>query len=88
MEMPHDGVVRSFTLLHEAPTGFEGQEPLLIALVRLSNGVQVLGQIVDAPDGVRIGEPVRVVFRRIRVEGEAGQIHYGFKFAPVREENR
>lgn len=83
--MPHDGVIRSFTLLQEAPSGFEGQEPLLIAMVSLTNGVRVLGQVVDAPDGIQLGDRVRVVFRRMRVDGDAGQIHYGFKFAPIHE---
>ena len=32
---------------------------------------------------MRIGLKVRATFRKLREEGKAGVIHYGYKFAPA-----
>ena len=48
-----------------------------------SEGPLLTGQVVDIePEQVRIGLPVRATFRKLREEGRAGVIHYGYKFAP------
>ena len=84
--MPQQGKLLSYTLQKESVAGFEDQEPMMFGLVQLVNGVKVLGQLVDMPyESVRIGSRVRVVFRKIRTDGKSGQIHYGYKFAPVRD---
>jgi hypothetical protein len=77
------GEVFSYTVVHEAAEGFEMQVPYVIALVRTDEGPVLTGQVVDIePDGVRIGLRVHATFRRLRAEGPAGVIHYGYKFAP------
>ncbi len=77
--LPRDGKVVTFTVVHVPPTGFEG--PLPIALVELKNGVKVMVQIADVADpaSITIGMPVRLEFRRISSDGEAGVIFYGHK---------
>jgi uncharacterized OB-fold protein len=80
-EMPKEGKIITFTKLYETLPGFEAQAPLFLALVELKNGVRVLGQVVDSSDDrVRVGSQVRAVFRRIKTDGESGQIIYGYKF--------
>jgi uncharacterized OB-fold protein len=80
-EMPKEGKILTFTKLYETLPGFESQTPLCLAIVQLKNGVRVLGQIVDSPeDTVRIGSEVKAVFRRIKADGDSGQILYGYKF--------
>ena len=42
-----------------------------------------MSQLVDCePEGIEIGMPVRVEFRRILAEGEAGMLCYGYKCVP------
>ncbi|MEM4165522.1 MAG: Zn-ribbon domain-containing OB-fold protein [Nitrososphaerales archaeon] len=80
-EMPGTGKILTYTILREVMSGFEGQQPIIIGIVQLDNGVKVLGQIVDTPlDALKIGCKVRTVFRKIREESSAGQIYYGYKF--------
>jgi len=85
-QLSGDGEVFSFTIVQEAAEGFEMQVPYVLALVRTVEGPTLTGQIVDlAPEEVRIGLRVRATFRKLREEGKAGVIHYGYKFAPAEE---
>lgn len=80
------GEVLSYTIVHEAAEGFEMQVPYILALVRTVEGPVLTGQVVDLdPADVTIGLPVRATFRKLREEGKAGVIHYGYKFAPVED---
>ncbi len=81
-----EGTVFSYTVVHEAAEGFEMQVPYVLALVRTIEGPILTGQIVDIePSAVGIGLKVRATFRKLREEGKAGVIHYGYKFTPVPE---
>jgi uncharacterized protein len=83
-QLSGDGEVFSFTVVHEAAEGFEMQVPYVLALVRTVEGPILTGQVVDLePPEVRVGLKVRATFRKLREEGKAGVIHYGYKFAPV-----
>lgn len=90
---PNEGVARmlsgrgeiySFSTMYNVPRGYEEQRPYTIALVRLDDGPMVTAQLtdVDAAD-VRIGMRVEMVTRRLREDGEQGQIIYGYKFRPL-----
>ncbi len=83
-EMPRTGKIMTYTHLHEPLPGFEAQAPLYLAVVKLDNGAKVLTQIVDSPDeAVKTGARVRATIRRALVDGDSGQIVYGFKFVVV-----
>lgn len=85
-QLSGEGEVFSFTVVHEAAEGFEMQVPYVLALVQTREGPVLTGQIVDIePDEVRIGLRVHATFRKLREEGKAGVIHYGYKFAPVED---
>jgi uncharacterized OB-fold protein len=79
--MPRDGKVVTFTIVRVPPAGFTEQTPLPIALVELENGVRLMVQIADVadPEEITTGMPVRLEFRRISWDGEAGVIYYGHK---------
>ncbi len=80
-EMPRTGRILTHTQLHEPLPGFESQVPLNLAVIELQNGARVLAQIVDSPqEKIETGARAKAVFRRVRVEGESGQILYGYKF--------
>lgn len=83
--LSREGTVVTFTVVHVPPAGFEGQAPLILALVEFKEGARTMVQLADVPDPsqVRIGMPVRLEFRKISEEGEAGTIFYGHKAVPA-----
>ena len=79
------GKVYSYTVMHDAPSGYETTTPYAVALVKLAEGPVVTAQLTDLGDEpVRIGMPVEMVTRKIKDDGdERGMIVYGYKFRPV-----
>jgi uncharacterized protein len=85
-QLSGNGEVFSYTVVHDPAEGFEMQVPYVVALVQTVEGPIITGQVVDLePEEVRIGLKVRATFRKLREEGKAGVIHYGYKFAPAEE---
>ncbi len=85
-QLSGEGEVLSYTVVHEPAEGFEMQVPYVLALVQTREGPVLTGQVVDiSPEEVRIGLKVHATFRKLREEGKAGVIHYGYKFAPTEE---
>jgi uncharacterized protein len=78
------GEVFSYTIMKDAPSGFEANTPYTVALVKLKEGPVVTAQLTDMGDqAVEIGMPVEMVTRKIRQDGdERGIIVYGYKFRP------
>ncbi len=80
------GEVYSYSVMYNAPQGFEDQKPYTIALVKLDDGPLVTAQLTDVDNSaVRIGLRVEMVTRKIREDGSEGQIIYGYKFRPLLE---
>src|SRR5215471_9521285 len=80
-EMPKTGRIVTYTQLHEPLPGFEAQAPFYLAVIELQNGARVLAQVVDSPgESVKSGARVTATGRRVMVDGESGQIVYGYKF--------
>ena len=79
------GEVFSYTVMHDAPTGYQEATPFTVALVKLAEGPVVTAQLTDLGDQpVRIGMPVEMVTRKIRTDdGDRGMILYGYKFRPI-----
>ena len=79
------GEVFSYTVMHDAPTGFDTTTPYTVAVVKLAEGPMVTAQLTDLGEkAVEIGMPVEMVTRRIRQDGdERGMLVYGYKFRPV-----
>lgn len=76
------GKVVSYTTIHAPPTGYEGETPYVVGVVELKEGPLVTAQIDVDVGSVRVGVPVRVVFRRLHDNDESGILFYGFKFVP------
>jgi uncharacterized OB-fold protein len=52
-------------------------------MVKDDDGVMIEGQLVDVDfDKIEIGMRVRAMLRKLDEDGEAGVIHYGYKFVP------
>ncbi len=77
------GTIESYTVVHTPPDGMEDQAPYVLAIVKLEEGPMLTSQIVNVdPKDVKIGMPVRLVFRKISEQGDDGLINYGYKFEP------
>lgn len=77
------GEIYSYTIVQDAPLGFEEQAPYVLAIVKLDEGPFVTAQITDVDGDVEIGDRVEVVTRKLTTEGSQGIIVYGYKFRKV-----
>lgn len=79
-----NGEIYSFTLMYEAPSGFDDTAPYSVALVKLEEGPLVTAQLTDLGDTQpEIGMRVEMVTRKLRSDGdERGMLIYGYKFRP------
>ena len=79
------GEVYSYTVMRDAPSGYEAQAPYTVAVVALDEGPMVTAQLTDLGEQpVTIGMKVEMVTRKIREDIEKkGMIVYGYKFRPV-----
>ena len=60
------------------------EAPYPIAVIALDDGVRIQCQIADCPvNDLKTGMPVRIEFRKVKEEGEAGILCYGFKAVPA-----
>jgi uncharacterized OB-fold protein len=83
-KLPFTGKLATYTVIRVAPSGFEDEAPFAIGVVELDNGVRLQCQVVDCDfDQLKVGLPVKLEFRRIQQDGEAGMIHYGHKAVPA-----
>ena len=55
-----DGEIASFTVIRVAPTALAAEAPYAIAVVRMAEGVSLLGRVEDVPiETLWVGLPVR-----------------------------
>jgi uncharacterized protein len=79
-----EGTVATFTLMHVPPAAFKLDAPYVLAVVDMVDAVRVTCQVADVdPNSVKVGMPVRLEFRRLQEDGEAGIIAYGHKAVPA-----
>lgn len=84
IQLSREGKVLTYTVIRVAPSQFVDQAPYPIAVVELKDGVRLLTQITDCNvDDIKIGMPVKLEFRKVSDDGEAGIINYGYKAIPV-----
>jgi uncharacterized OB-fold protein len=79
------GEVFSYTVMQDAPSGYESGLPYTVALVKLEEGPVITAQLTDiGADQVHIGMPVEMVTRKLKSDdGNKGILIYGYKFRPV-----
>lgn len=78
------GVLESFTKVYYKTNSSEDRLPELVGVIRLSEGVRVIGEIVGVrEDELREDVKVEAVLRRYLSDDPYGVIYYGIKFKPV-----
>ena len=71
-----DGTIASFTVIRVAPRAHAGEVPYAIAVVKLKEGVSILGRIVDITlEKLAVGLPVR--FRPLIAKDLTTSIGFG-----------
>ena len=84
IKLQKEGKILTYTVIRVAPTEFTDQAPYAMGIVELKDGVKILSQIADCEfDKLEIGMPVKIEFRKISEEGQAGIINYGYKCVPI-----
>lgn len=82
--LPPAGKLLTYTVIRVPPSEFADLAPYAIGIVELDNGARLHCQLADCEfERLRVGLPVKLEFRRIQQDGEAGMIHYGHKAVPV-----
>ncbi|MDT7888937.1 MAG: Zn-ribbon domain-containing OB-fold protein [Desulfurococcales archaeon] len=77
------GSLIEYTILYQVSSRLQDSAPLVIGLIRLDEGFNIYGQIVDVdPRDLRKGMRVEATLRRLRIDGASGLITYGLKFRP------
>ena len=72
------GTVYTYTVIHQAPPGFE--VPYVLVYVDFPEGVRVLGQLAGLPPGaVRIGMEVELAVEPFGEDAEGGEV-IGYRF--------
>jgi uncharacterized OB-fold protein len=87
-ELSGAGTIYSYSVVRQAPAGFEDQAPYVLALIKLTEGPLITAQLTDCDaEEVVIDQPVEMVTRRLRDLGPDGLLVYGYKFRPLIQEN-
>ena len=82
--LPDTGTVETYTVIRVAPDEFTDLSPYAVALVKLDDGTRLMSQLVDVDlEKIEIGLPVKIEFRRVRDDGAAGVLFYGYKVVPA-----
>lgn len=77
------GTVLTYSEIHQAPLGHEGEVPYLVAMIELAEGPRVTAQLTDCDAAdVQIGMAVEMVTRLLADTGVDGLLLYGYKFRP------
>jgi uncharacterized OB-fold protein len=75
-----EGKLLTFTVVRVASDKFSKETPFAVGVVELNDGVKMTTQLADVVvDELKIGQKVRIVFRRIQEDGKAGILCYGYK---------
>jgi uncharacterized OB-fold protein len=80
VKLSDKGKLMTYTVIRVAPKDFTDEAPYAVGIVELEGGVPIQCQVVDCtPEELKIGVPVKIEFRKIKEEGEAGILCYGYK---------
>ena len=79
-----EGQLVTYTIIRVGPSQFADQTPYAVGIVELDGGVRITAQIVDCEfDKLAAGQRLRIEFRRIQKQGDAGILCYGYKCVPA-----
>ncbi len=78
------GKILQWTIIRVPAKSFIDQAPYPVVIVKMQNGENMIGQLVDwQQKDLIIGREVVSVLRRLRTEQEEDVIYYNIKFRPL-----
>jgi len=84
VRLADEGRIITYTVIRVGPSQFADQTPYAVAVVELEDGVRITSQIADCDfTQLAIGQKVRIEFRRLQKQGDAGILCYGYKCVPA-----
>jgi uncharacterized OB-fold protein len=82
--MRRTGKLVTYTIIRTPPHAFADMAPYAVGIVEMDDGPRLTTQVVEYKDGqLAIGQRVKLEFRKITADGEAGAINYGYKAVPI-----
>ena len=79
-----EGEIETYTILQNPPSAFTDLAPIAIAIIKLTDGSKLNAQLADCDTTtLKIGDKVKLEFRKITEDGAAGIIYYGYKAVVV-----
>ncbi len=79
-----EGTLLTYTVVRVASDKFSKETPFPVGIIELNDGVRITAQIAGAdPEELKIGQKVKLVFRRIQEDGKSGILCYGYKAVTV-----
>ncbi len=80
INLKDEGKILTYTVIRVGPDKFSKEQPYAIGIVEVGDGVRLTTQIADGDvDKLKIGQKVKLVFRKIQDDGKAGIHMYGYK---------
>jgi uncharacterized OB-fold protein len=74
------GKILTYTTIEVGPPEFSDQVPYTVGIIELDDGARITAQITDCdPANLAIGKKVKLEFRKVKNDGKAGIIMYGYK---------
>jgi uncharacterized OB-fold protein len=82
--MQRTGKILTHTVVRVPPKPFADQAPYAVAVIEMDDGPRLTAQVVEWQEGqLATGQKVRLEFRKIYDDGQAGMINYGYKAVPI-----
>ena len=80
IKLSDEGKLQTFTVVRVSSDKFSKETPFAVGIVELNDGVKITTQIADTDvDELKVGQRVKLVFRKIQDDGKAGIHCYGYK---------
>ena len=78
------GKILNWTIIRVPAISFMDQAPYPVVIVKMQNGENMIGQLVDWQEkDLAIGKEVISVLRRLKTDEQHDIIYYNIKFKPV-----
>ena len=78
------GKILQWTMIRVSAKSFVDQAPYPVVIVKMQDGENMIGQLVDWQNkDLIIGKEVVSILRRLRTEGKEDVIYYHIKFKPL-----
>ena len=78
------GKILLWTIIRVPARSFVDQAPYPVVIVKMQNGENMIGQLVDwEKNDLKVGREVVCVLRRLSTEEKESVIYYNIKFKPL-----